>query len=315
MNEIFYKLPKDFLEKIQELYPNHFRQILATFLAKKLTTFRINYLKIDLVSLKKALLKEGIRFQELKIPEGAFVSRNSLKDIQRTSVYQAGQIYVQGISSMLATYALSPQNAEKILDLCASPGAKTTQIASLAPQAEIVAFEKDHIRHCKLEANLKIQGVTNVETYAQDGFWVRKKFPEYFDKILVDAPCSAEGLFDLYNPRTYKYWNERKVRELKNKQKSLLNSAFFALKEDGILVYSTCTFSPEENEEVVGWFTDKFKEKLEILPIELPLKNVFSGITHWRGKKFHPSCKFARRIIPNESMEGFFIAKIKKISV
>jgi 16S rRNA (cytosine1407-C5)-methyltransferase len=314
MNEIFYKLPRNFLEKLQSLYPNHYLQILNTFLTKKQTTFRINYLKTDLVSLKKELLKEGLRFHELPFPKGAFVVKGPLKALQRTSAYRTGAVYVQNVSSMLPVIALSPQNGEKILDLCASPGAKTTQMASLAPNAQIIAFEKEHVRHCKLETNLKIQGVSNVETFAQDGFWVRKKFPEYFDKILVDAPCSAEALFDLNNPRSYKYWNERKVHELRHKQKSLLHSAFFALKEGGELVYSTCAFSPEENEEVIDWLLTKFKEQLEIVPVEIPLNNVFCGITRWRGGNFSAALKLTRRIIPNEFMEGFFIAKLRKIS-
>jgi len=315
VNEIFYKLPKGFLEKIKIIYPNHFQQILNTFLVKKQTTFRINYLKTDLVSLKKELLADGLRFHELPFPKGAFISKVPLRALQGTSAYQNGLIYVQNISSMLPVIALNPQNGQKILDLCASPGAKTTQIASLVPDAEIVAFEKEHVRHCKLEANLKIQGVANVETFAQDGFWVRKKFPEYFDKILVDAPCSAEGLFDLNNPRSYKYWNERKVKELHDKQKSLLHSAFFSLKEGGELVYSTCTFSPEENEEVIDYFLNKFKEHLEVVPIEFPLNNVFCGIANWRNKHFSNACKLTRRVIPNEFMEGFFVAKLKKTSV
>jgi len=230
-------------------------------------------------------------------------------------LYREGCIYVQNISSMLPVCVLAPANGEKILDLCAAPGTKTTQIVSLAPDAEVVAFEKDHIRHCKLVTNLKIQGVDRkVKTLELDGFWARKKFPEYFDKILVDAPCSAEGLFDLHNPRSYKYWSERKVREVKHKQRFLLQSAFFALKEQGTLVYSTCTFSPEENEEVIDWFLAKYKEKVEVAPIEIPLKNVFQGLTRWQGISFSPACALTRRIIPNEFMEAFFVAKLRKIS-
>lgn len=315
MREIFFKLPKGFVDKLSKIYPNHFQDVLNTLLVKKPTSFRINYLKTDLVSLRKDLLREGISFRELPFPKGAFLPRATLRELQSTALYQNGSIYVQGISSMLAPVVLDPQNGEKILDLCAAPGAKTTQIVSLAPQAEVVAFEKEHIRHCKLEANLKIQGANNVQTFAQDGFWARKKFPEYFDKVLVDAPCSAESLFDLNNPRSYKYWNEKKVKELMHKQRSLLHTAFFALKEGGTLVYSTCTFSPEENEDVVDWFVNRFKDKIEVLPIDIPLSNTFKGLVRFKDKNFSPVCRFTRRIMPNEFMEAFFIAKFKKISV
>ncbi|MDP2923406.1 MAG: RsmB/NOP family class I SAM-dependent RNA methyltransferase [Candidatus Omnitrophota bacterium] len=315
MNEILYRLPQAFLNKLQAIYPSHYQQILNTFLNKKPTTFRINYLKIDLVNLKKELLRQGVRFQELNFPQGAFISKTPLRELQTTEIYKNGLIYVQNVSSMLPVIMLEPQNQEKILDLCAAPGAKTTQIASLAKSAELVAIEKIRTRYYKLLANLKIQGVQNAQVLLIDGIWVRKKFPEYFDKILVDAPCSAEGRFLIHNHKSFKYWKERKVKEVEHKQRKLLHSAFFALKEGGTLVYSTCTFSPEENEGVIDWFINKFKDKVEIAPINIPLPNVFQGLASWQDKHFSSACRLTRRIIPNEFMEGFFIAKLKKISV
>jgi 16S rRNA (cytosine1407-C5)-methyltransferase len=312
MREVFFKLPKGFFERLKEIYPNHYQNILESFLAKKPTTFRINYLKTDLVTLRNKLIQEGIRFNEPNFPKGAFILKSSFKDLQHSLAYAQGLIYVQNVSSMLSVIVLEPAPSDKILDLCAAPGAKTTQIASMAKDAEIIAFEKEHIRHCKLQANLKIQGAGFVKTFAMDGFWVRKKFPEYFDKILADVPCSAEGLFDLNNPRSYKYWKEKKVRELMHKQKDLLHSAFFALKPGGILVYSTCTISPEENEEVINWFLDKFKDKVEILPISLPLNNVYHGLTSWQKRQYSAALRFTKRILPNEFMEAFFIAKLRK---
>ena len=100
-----------------------------------------------------------------------------------------------------------------------------------------------------------------------------------------------------------------------HKQKKLLHSAFLALNEGGTLVYSTCTFSPEENEGVVDWFINKFKEKLEILPIKLSLKNAREGLLQWKDKRYSASLRLTKRIIPDDTMEGFYIAKIKKISV
>lgn len=315
MNELFYRLPKDFLTKLQVIYPSHYQQILNTFLAKKTTTFRINYLKINLTDLRKELLREGVRFQELNFPQGAFISKIPLRELQQKEVYRDGLIYVQNVSSMLPVLFLDPKAGEKILDLCAAPGTKTTQIASLAKEAEIIAIEKIRTRHYKLLANLKIQGAQNVKTMLIDGIWVRKKFPEYFDKILLDTPCSVESRFLIHDHHTFKYWKERKVKEMEHKQKKLLHSAFFALKEGGILVYSTCTFSPEENEGVIDWFIDKFKGKVEVVPIDIPLPNVFTGLSSWQGKCFSPATRLMRRIIPNDFMEGFFIAKLKKISV
>ncbi|MCM8787617.1 MAG: RsmB/NOP family class I SAM-dependent RNA methyltransferase [Candidatus Omnitrophica bacterium] len=315
MREIIYKLPSEFLSKLEKIYPQNYQQILNTFLEKKLTTFRINYLKTNLVDLRKKLLEERISFKELSYPIGAFISNTPLRQLQQRSVYIDGLIYVQNISSMLPVIVLEPQNGEKILDLCAAPGTKTTQIVSLAKEATVTAIEKDRIRYYKLLTNLKIQGANSVRTFLLDGIWVRKKFPEYFDKILLDAPCTAEGRFYVNDPHTFKYWKERKVKEMVHKQKKLLYAAFFALKEKGILVYSTCTFSPQENEEVIDWFINKFKDKLEIMPIQIPLKNVVCGLTSWQDKKFSQSLNLCKRILPNEYMEGFFIAKLKKTSL
>ena len=314
MKEAIYKLPQEFLDKLRKIYPACHQQISNTFLSKKTTSFRINNLKTDLFALRKLLLEERVRFKELPHPKGAFLLKSPLRELQKTEIYQNGLIYVQNVSSMQPVVVLCPQDQDKILDLCAAPGAKTTQIVSLAPKAEVIAIEKIRIRYYKLLANLKVQGALGVKTFLLDGIWARKKFPEYFDKILVDVSCSAEGRFCLNNPRSFKYWKARKVKEMVHKQKKLLHAAFFALKEGGILVYSTCTFSPEENEGIIDWAINKFKEKIEILPVELPFKNQQPGLAGWKEKRFSPFLKLTKRIIPNDFMEGFFIAKLKKIS-
>lgn len=312
MKEIVYKLPSDFLHRVKKIYPNHYHNVINTFVDTKETTFRINYLKTDLTNLRKELVNKKIRFKELPYPLGAFILKSSLREFQNTDIYTNGLGYVQNVSSMIPPLVLSPQNGDEILDLCAAPGTKTTQIVSLAPQANVTAIEKNRIRYYKLLANLKTQGADKVKVLLIDGIWVRKKFPEYFDKILLDAPCSAEGRFNLNNPRSYKYWSERKVKEMVRTQKKLLYAAFFALKEEGVMVYSTCTFSPEENEEIISWFLDKFEGKVELQPIDIPLNNVYQGLGCWKDKQFASHLRFTRRIVPNEYMEGFFIAKLKK---
>lgn len=315
MRDGVYKLPQEFLLKLKKLYPSDFARIAPTFLTKKNTAFRINYLKSDLRSLRRLLVNQRVRYKELPFPEGTFLLKTPLREFQRTEIYRNGLVYVQNLSSMLPVLCLGPENRDKILDLCAAPGAKTTQVFSLAPQAEVTAIEKIRPRYYKLLANLKTQGIETAKVLLLDSIWVRKKFPEYFDKILADVPCSAEGRFLTSNPNSFKYWKQRKVKEMVHKQKKLLHSAFLALKEGGILVYSTCTFSPEENEGVIDWFINKFKGKLELLPVKLPLKNVREGLLRWQDKKFSPSLRLARRVVPDEIFEGFFLAKIRKISV
>lgn len=315
MKEVEKKLPPGFAQKLKGIYPFKYQKIITTFLAKKKSSFRINYSKIDLRSLRKKLIEEHVRFRELPFPKGSFLLFSNLRQFQDTDIYKQGFVFVQNVSSMIPPIILDPQDSDATLDLCAAPGAKTTQIVSLAPASEVVAIEKIRDRYYKLLANLKVQGATKVKTLLLDGIWVRKKFPEYFSKALIDAPCSAEARFYMHNPRSYKYWKERKVKEMARKQKKLLHASFFSLKEGAELVYSTCTFSPEENEVIINWFINKFKEKIEVVPISLPLPNVRDGFTRWQGKKLSASLKLTKRIIPNDFMEGFFIAKLRKISV
>ncbi|MCF7908319.1 MAG: RsmB/NOP family class I SAM-dependent RNA methyltransferase [Candidatus Omnitrophica bacterium] len=315
MKDIISKLPQEFLHKLKKIYPKDYERVADTFLNKSEPAFRINYLKTDLITLRKALFDQRVKFKELDYPQGAFILKTPLRNFQNTEIYKQGLVFVQNLSSMIPVLVLDPQNGEKILDLCAAPGVKTTQIVSLAPEADLLAIEKIRTRYYKLLANLKSQGVETVKTLILDSVWVRKKFPEEFDRILADVPCSSEGRFLVSNPKSYQYWKQHKVKEMVHKQKKLLHSAFFALKEGGTLVYSTCTFSPEENEGVIDWFVNKFKERVELVQFKIPLTNAREGLLRWKDKRFSESLRLTRRIIPNETMEGFFIAKLNKISV
>lgn len=312
MKKSVYKLPQPFLDKLKKIYPQEFPLISGTFLKRKKTTFRINYLKTDLTSLRRNLQACHLKCRELPFPKGAFILKSPLRKLQETDIYSQGHIYVQNLSSMLPALSLEPEAGDKILDLCAAPGAKTTQIASLAPSAEIIAIEKVRVRYYKLLNSLKQQGADSVKAYLLDGTLVRKKFPEQFNKILVDSSCSSEGRFFVHNPKSFKYWKPKKIKEMVSKQKKLLGAAFFALKEEGVIVYSTCTISPEENEEVIDWFINKFNGCLELMPLRIPLPCVRQGKLRWRNKNFSNYLGRAKRIIPTEIMEGFFIAKIKK---
>lgn len=312
MKEIIYRLPAGFLEKLKNIYPSSYPKICETFLNNKEQTFRINYLKTDLPHLRVALTEENIRFRELPWPRGSFILKSDPKKLQAGHIYKDGLIYFQNVSSMMPAVFLNPQPHEKILDMCAAPGAKTSQIASLAGRnIELVALEKLQVRYEKLIATLKIQSADFIRAQLSDAVLAKRQFPEYFDKVLLDAPCSAEGRFYVPEPRTYKYWDEARVKKISRLQKNLLISAIGSLKKGGEIVYSTCTFSPEENEEVVDWALNKFKD-MQVMPLDVQFTNKMQGLTLWKGKGLSVSLKSAVRIIPNEFMEGFFVAKLKK---
>ena len=312
MKAVFNELPEEFTEKLKALYPSVFPKICETFLHKKEQTFRVNYLKASLSGLKEDLDREGIKYRELHWPKGSFILRSENKELHKSRAYIDGKIYMQNVSSMLPPMLLDPKPGEKILDLCAAPGAKTSEIASLAGrEIELVAVEKLEIRYEKLLATLRVQGVDFAKTLMEDGIEMGRRYPDYFDKVLVDAPCSGEALFYMRDPKSFKPWSQKRVRDLSHTQKVLIYSGVSALKEGGELVYSTCTFSPEENEEVVDWALNKF-EGLRLLPVDMPLPNKSRGIARWEGKAFSKEMGMAMRVLPNDYMEGFFMAKLRK---
>ena len=221
-----------------------------------------------------------------------------------------GYYYVQELSSMLSVIALQPEPNENILDLCASPGSKTSQIAAkMQNKGNLFANDLKIDRIKVLSSNLERLGVTNTIVTKNDGVnfcqnLSKKGFK--FDRILLDAPCSGEGTLRS-SPKTFLMWNHKVVESLSRLQKKLIANAIKCLKVNGTLVYSTCTHAPEENESVVSFLLNNFPVKLET--ISLPVKSR-SGIKSWKEESFHKDISKCCRIYPQDNdSEGFFVAK------
>jgi len=239
-------------------------------------------------------------------------------EMGRSLEHQLGYYYIQEIASMLPVLVLDPKPEERILDLCASPGSKTTQMgARMENTGLIIANEISFGRTKILSSNLGRCGVSNTIITKKEGIALCNRFNKEnfkFDKILVDAPCSGEGTIR-GSRKTLKMWNINTVKKLAGIQKRLLSSALEILKSGGEIVYSTCTHSPEENEEVLDSIlnSEKFKGKIKIQKVSIPLKSR-SGILKWKEKKYLEDVKMSCRIYPHDSnTEGFFISKLKKI--
>jgi len=237
-------------------------------------------------------------------------------ELGRALEHLLGYYYIQELSSMLPVIAMNPQADERILDLCSAPGSKTTQIsAKIKNTGTIIANEISLGRIKILASNLERCGVTNTLITKKDGITLCKKLKKmnfYFDKILVDAPCSGEGTLRS-SPKTCIMWNIKTIETLSKTQKRLFESAFEILKPNGELVYSTCTHAPEENEAVVDFILKTFKDKIKIEEIKLPIK-FRQGITQLENEKFNPEVKKCARIYPQDNnTEGFFLAKMRKV--
>ena len=310
-------LPEKFRDRLSLFTtPEQQEAILASFCQKKPTTFRANTLKISADDLEQALEKFGIHSKRVDWYEDAFVlTEQPQKLLMETDLYKRGFLYLQSLSSMIPPLVLDPQPNESILDITAAPGSKTTQIAAMMDNTgEIIANDKSKVRLFKLRANLETLGIVNTKVLQLPGQFIWKKFPQYFEKVLVDVPCSMEGRFQCDNEKSYRDWSTAKIDFLQNQQKFLLRSAISSTQVGGTIVYSTCTLAPEENEEVIDWILKKTNHAVALEPIAIPNLPTQPGLTTWKKKVFDKSLANTVRIYPTEIMEGFFIAKLKKVA-
>ncbi|MCE7897809.1 MAG: RsmB/NOP family class I SAM-dependent RNA methyltransferase [bacterium] len=319
MNNCWDQLPPQFLERLSRIVPKELKeQILESYCRKRPTTLRVNTLKSTNESVAHELTKLGLIYHRPEWYPLAFILEGSAYDtlgkIMESELYKNGEVYVQNLSSMIPPLVLDPSPGNRVLDLAAAPGSKTTQMAMMMKDSgEIIANDLSPIRIFKLKANLAGQGVTHTTTNRMPGQFLWKRFPQYFDKALVDAPCSLEGTIYTEKPKSYAQWSVHKIKELSQRQRYLLRSAISATKAGGEIVYSTCTLAPEENEGVIDWILAK--EKVELIPISIPGLKTYPGITQWgNAKPYDERVKNCMRIYPTELMEGFFVAKLRKIA-
>ena len=303
------KLPSDFVDELYEQYtPITVDKILTGMLGERNTTLRINTIKYNIQELMKYLREKNIKFERVSWYNDALIIKNANeKEIQKLDIYEKGYIYLQSLSSMVPPLVLNPKPGEKVLDLTAAPGSKTTQMAAMMKNdGYILANELDKIRCERLQYNVEKQGANIVEVINNRGEKVGEEYQEKFDKVLLDAPCSGEGRFLGNNVGTYRNWSRRTVRELAKLQKKLFKSAYTALKPNGMMVYSTCTLNKDENENVLQWAIENFNVKL--LDINIDFKEKMQGF----NDGLDGSINKAIRILPSKNMEGFFVAKLKK---
>jgi len=305
-----------FLEKMQELMPDKedfekYKKIIHTLPPKSI---RCNKIKISPKELKQKLEEKWKVSQPFKQYPEIMIIQSELEpgELGKSIEHLLGYYYVQEISSMLPILALKPKPGETLLDLCASPGSKTTQAAAeMQNKGFIHANDKDLGRIIILNSNLERTGITNQIVTKERGEILSKRLADKnikFDKILLDVPCSGEGTCRS-SPKTFIMWNPKMIDKLSRIQLKLAREAIKLLKKQGEVLYSTCTHSPEENELIVNQLLEEFP--LEILPISLPLKTR-KGITQWKGKQLNKEIEKAVRIYPQDNnTEGFFLCKMR----
>jgi len=306
---------KEFFDRLEMIYwKEDYEKIIKWLDWNRKTSFRINTLKSDKTEIETFLDANNIDFEISAISPIAYIIDRKYEYLLKWSdIFYSGKIYVQWLASMIPPIVLEPQKWEKILDVTAAPGSKTTQIAAIMNNSWTVdAIEQNQIRFDKLNYNIKLQWVTNTKTHKIDAKHLWLNFPNnYFDKILLDAPCSAEWRINLNEEKSFWFWNIENIAKKQTLQLELLSSVIPLLKKWWMLIYSTCTLAPEENEEVINKIVNKYDD-LEIWDINLEIPDSKSWITEFGLNRYNKNVTKTLRILPSSYSEWFFVAKIIK---
>ncbi len=285
-------LPQEFLNKMKKYLGDEFDIFIDSFSNAPKKAVRVNTLKSEINAVKSCFA----RFESTPFSPLSFEVDN--EKLGENPLHSAGAFYSQEPSASSVVTVLDPKPFDKVLDLCAAPGGKSTQIAAcLHGQGLLFSNEIVKSRANILLSNIERMGVRNAVVTSSHPDVICKKLHGFFDKILVDAPCSGEGMFRKNN-EAIKEWSLEHVETCAVRQLSILNSASSALREGGILVYSTCTFSKEENEDVCERFLEQNKQ-FELVSINADFGRKAMGIE-------------AVRIYPMDGGEGHFVAKFRK---
>ena len=303
-------LPAFFEPLLCEQYGPELAERIVEGCRARRTTLRANALKATPEDVAACLDEAGIGYERVGWYPDAFVlaADTQLRDVWALPLYEQGALYLQSLSSMLPPLALGPEPGLDVLDMCAAPGGKTTQMAALSGgRAHITACEMHMPRAEKLRFNLDRQGAGCVNVMQVDA----RRLDDFFrfDQILLDAPCSGSGTLDVADPKLERRFTQQLVSKSQSSQKALLKKALGLLKPGGTLVYSTCSVLAGENEAVVRQALSQANKtgSFELRPIrafegapELPL--------------LPTSLEGAVCVCSTELFEGFFMAKIARLA-
>ena len=263
-------------------------------------TLRVNSLKGDYDSVLEELERLGYNVEEGSISPDAIVIKSG-SSIEANELFNEGKCTVQDESAMLVAPVLELEKDDTVLDICSAPGGKTTHIGEILENTgKVLAFDLHENKLSLIKENCERLGVKNVELSQMDGTILNEKLINIGDKVLIDVPCSGLGII---RRKPEIKWNKNKddLKSLIKIQREIMKNSWQYLKSGGVMVYSTCTLNREENEENIRWFLKSYEDA--------KLDTVFIG----KGENIEYTEDGMVTILPNKNMDGFFIAKLKKI--
>ncbi|MCR5705715.1 MAG: RsmB/NOP family class I SAM-dependent RNA methyltransferase [Acholeplasmatales bacterium] len=287
----------EYINLIKKEYPNDWLEIIDGLSKKRSNALRVNTIKISVDEALKNLDDLGIKYYKSDISDFSYLVDSNNKDLMDLDMFKNGEIYLQSISSQLPPLFLDINESHDILDMCAAPGGKTSEIQMIGEnQKSIMALEADKIRCERLKYNLEHLGCKNINVMKKDARTIDSFFR--FDTILLDAPCSGSGTINLEAEKDLKAFSVKLVENSSKLQKALLKKALEVLKPGHTMVYSTCSILKMENEDVLKSVLNK---NLELMPLDINIETLPASLQN------------TYTIKPSDKYEGFFIAKIKKI--
>jgi NOL1/NOP2/sun family putative RNA methylase len=271
---------------------------------------RVNEIKATPGRVRRAFEAAGVDAEHVGWHENLFRLADDVSP-GNTWPFVHGWVYGQEEVSAVPARVLDPEPGERVLDPCAAPGSKTTQLAALmGDRGTLVANDNNLGRLSALRSNAERCGVSNVVVTRQDArnFSLKPFDGERFDRTLVDVPCSCEGTIRK-NPDAVEEWSLGHVESIAGVQQAILGRSIEVTREGGTVVYSTCTFAPEENEAVLQHALESHDCRLR--EFELALEHE-PGVLEWRGERYDESMRRAKRIYPHHNdTGGFFCAKLE----
>lgn len=312
-------LPVEAIDRFRKIFsPEDYIEVLQSFSKPKPIIFRINTLQATEAIVLKELSSSGLEVTPFPwCPLGYKLENGTIRDLQALRAGKEGWIYIQAASSMTAAHAMQVEKGMSVLDMCAAPGSKTTQLAAALNNTGIlIANDRSKKRLYRLREVLQLQNATQVEVLCGGGERLGKSHADCFDRVLVDVPCSGEGRFRLDKPQRLEKWSVQGIRRLAKLQTQLLIAALRCVKVGGLVVYSTCTFAPEENECVLEHVLSKKSIDAKVVSIPQALVPVSSrpALIEWQGTQFTQHLDGAIRMIPDETTTGFFVAVLERNS-
>lgn len=324
------KMSKGFNESALSVFTRRTAQILditkddvaTVMVAPEQKAVRTNALQFESVTLEeqKAIIENGLEaynIQDLAWFDGAYLfDAADTGAVQAHELTQEGKTFIQNPSSFLPVIALEPASGKSILDMCSAPGGKAALIAAMAKDVvgvEIFANEPKARRAQRMREVFGVLGAESIVSLDMDGRHLPATLGRArFDRILVDAECSTDAGINFESSNPLKDWTVDRVQRMSTLQKQLITSAYDMLQPGGVLVYSTCTLSPEENEEVVASLIGRRKDAI-VQPLEFTSEETVRKIKKWNGTQYPSEVSNGIvRIFPSDYMESFSLTRIRK---